>query len=94
MSFLETLWLSITGCIIGINLVGLTISHFSHAGINFSIVASGLESFGAAVVIFPFLPMDMYLSLPVMIVIAAGLSALLPVWKAVHIQPSKTIKIS
>lgn len=94
MILLETLWLSITGGIIGIILGGLTISHFSHAGINFSIVASGLESFGAAVVIFPFLPMNMYLSLPVMIVIAAGLSALLPVWKAVHIQPSKTIKIS
>ncbi|NIA29011.1 MAG: FtsX-like permease family protein [Actinobacteria bacterium] len=92
MILLETILLSITGGIAGIVIGGLSIAYFSHTGIDLSALASSMETFGASTLLHPFLPLDMYIALTVMIVITASISAVLPAWKAVHIQPSAAIR--
>lgn len=92
MILLETVMLSITGGAAGIVIGALSIAYFSHAGMDFSFLASGMESFGAAAMLYPSLPLEMYVALPIMIIFTASISAALPAWKAVHIQPSSAIR--
>ncbi|NOZ03295.1 MAG: ABC transporter permease [FCB group bacterium] len=93
MILLETILLSITGGVAGIVIGGLSIAYFAHTGIDLSLLASSLETFGVSTTLRPFLPLDMYIALPIMIVITASLSAILPAWKVVHIQPSEAIRM-
>ncbi|HDL20191.1 MAG TPA: ABC transporter permease [Nitrospirae bacterium] len=92
MILLETVLLSITGGVTGIVIGGLSIAYFSHTGIDLSAFASGMETFGASTLVRPFLPLDMYIALLVMVVATAILSAVLPAWNAIHIQPSEAIR--
>jgi len=92
MIMLETIMLSLTGGAVGIIIGGATIAYFSHNGINFSAFAQSLESFGASTMLYPFLPVDMYVAMVVMIIVAATIAAAMPAWKAIHLVPSKAIR--
>lgn len=92
MILLETIILSITGGLFGILLGGLSILYFSASGIDLSAFSSSMESFGSSAILYPFLPAAMYLTLTVMIIFAANIAALMPAWKAIHIQPSEAIR--
>ena len=53
---------------------------------------TSLESFGVSTMLYPALPMAMYIILTIMIVLAANVAALLPAWKATHLVPSEAIR--
>lgn len=93
MILLETVLLSVTGGILGIIIGVLSIAVTAHTGIDFSRFASGLASFGTSTTIYPFLPVEMYIILPIMIFFTAMVAAGLPAWKAIHIQPAEAIRI-
>lgn len=93
MILMETIFLSITGGIAGIIIGILSIAYFSYTGIDLSAFASSLATFGASTMLYPFLPLEMYIVLPVMIVVTASFSAALPAWKAIHIEPAAAIRI-
>ncbi|MFC2088614.1 ABC transporter permease [Calditrichota bacterium] len=92
MIVLETILLSLTGGIIGIIISVASIAYFSGTGMDLSAIATSLESFGVSAMLYPFLPMAMYVVLTVMIIIAANIAALLPAWKAMHLVPSEAIR--
>jgi len=93
MILLETIMLSLTGGIIGFLLGAGTIAYTTQKGIDFSAFASGLASFGASTIVHPILPLEMYIALPIMIIFTASISAILPAWKAIHIQPADAVRI-
>lgn len=92
MILLETILLSLTGGLFGTIIGVLTIAYFGRAGIDLTFVSTGLESWGMAAVLYPFLPAAMYIVLTIMILIAANIAALLPAWKATHLVPSEAIR--
>lgn len=92
MILLETVLLSITGGVAGIAIGGLSIAYFSHTGIDLFTFVSAKETFVTSTLIYPFLPIGMYIALLVMVVATAILSAVLPAWNAIHIQPSEAIR--
>ncbi|NOY78617.1 MAG: ABC transporter permease [Calditrichaeota bacterium] len=92
MILLETVMLSLTGGMVGFLLGAGTIAYTTQKGIDFSAFASGLASFGASTIVHPVLPLGMYIALPVMIVVTACISAVLPAWKAIHIQPAEAVR--
>ncbi len=92
MILLETIMLSLTGGAGGLIFGVTTILILSHTGLNFSAFASSLESFGASTIIYPFLPVDMYIALVLMIIVAASIAATMPAWKAIHLRPSQAIR--
>ncbi len=92
MILVETILLSISGGIIGMMLGGVTIYYYNGAGIDLSAFAEGLESFGSATTLFPFLPAEMYIGLTVMILIAANIASILPAVKAVKLVPAEAIR--
>ena len=92
MIVLETILLSFTGGVIGTLISIISIAYFGIVGMDLSAIAASLESFGASTMLYPFLPMAMYVILTIMIIIAANIAALLPAWKAMHLVPSEAIR--
>ena len=68
------------------------IEYYYTAGIDLSAFSDSLESFGSSSMLYPFLPSTMYIGLTVMILITANIAALLPAWKATHLQPAEAIR--
>jgi len=92
MILLETILLSLTGGLFGTIIGVLTIVYFGRVGIDLTFVSTGLESWGMAAVLYPFLPAVMYVVLTIMILMAANIAALIPAWKATHLVPSEAIR--
>lgn len=90
---LETLFLSLVGGLAGILVGGLSIRLLAYTGIDLSAFSASMESFGANSMLYPFLPGIMYLVLTVMVMVAAILAAIMPAWKAVHLQPAEAIRV-
>jgi ABC-type lipoprotein release transport system permease subunit len=92
MIVLESILLSLTGGLCGIALGVLSIGYYGNKGIDLTFISGSLESFGATSMLYPFLPAIMYVTLTIMIVIAANIAAILPAWKATHLVPSEAIR--
>ena len=92
MIVLETIFLSLTGGLLGIAIGMISIAYYGDTGIDLTAISVSLESFGASAILYPILPVAMYLVLTVMIVLAANIAALLPAWKATHLVPSEAIR--
>ena len=92
MVILETIFLSVTGGLGGIIISSITINYLSHAGIDLSVISTSMESFGVGTMLYPELPISMYVILSIMIIFAANIAAIYPAFKAIHIQPSKAIR--
>ena len=89
---LETIFLSLTGGFGGIIIGALTIYLLSFTGIDLSAISTSLESFGSSAMLYPYLPISMYIMLTIMIIIAANIAAIFPAWKAVRLEPARAIR--
>ncbi len=92
MVILETIFLSVTGGLMGMIIAFLTINYLSKVGIDLSIISASMESFGVGTMLYPMLPFSMYVALSIMIVLAANIAAIYPALKAIHIQPAEAIR--
>ncbi len=89
---IETILLSITGGILGIIFGTLTIIYFSNKGIDLSLFAQGLSSFGISSMLYPSLPFSTYPTLTLMIISTAIISAIYPAVKAIKLNPAEAIR--
>lgn len=92
MIILETIVLSFIGGIVGIILALLTIAYFNVAGIDLSAFSAGLSEFGLEAVLYPLLPIYFYVSITIMILLTAILSAVYPALKAIKLKPATAIR--
>jgi putative ABC transport system permease protein len=92
MIILETGFLSLTGGAGGIVIGAVTIWYFSTAGIDLSMVAASMESFGASTMLYPYLPFVMYIILTIMIILSANFAAIFPAVKAIKLKPAEAIR--
>lgn len=91
MIILETVFLSLTGAAVGMVVSACVVFMTNRSGINLSMFAQGLESFGISSVIYPSLEPRFYGTLSAMVIIAALLSALYPAIKALRLNPVEAI---
>lgn len=89
---IETILLSVTGGIAGMMLGAASIWITAQKGINLSLFAQGLSSYGISTHLFPGLPVEYYPVLFVMIIITAVASAVYPAVKAVRLNPASAIR--
>jgi ABC-type lipoprotein release transport system permease subunit len=91
MIILETVFLSLTGAAIGMALSAWLVYVAGTSGINLSMFAQGLESFGISSIIYPSLEPRFYGTLAMMVIVAAMISALYPAIKALRLNPVEAI---
>lgn len=89
---LETVFLSITGGIVGLLISFSTIAYSYNTGLDFSYLSESLGSFGASTMIYPFLPLHMYIILFIMIMFTAIIAAIMPAVKAIKLRPAEAIR--
>lgn len=91
MIILETVFLSLTGAVCGMMVSAWLVYATGRSGINLSMFAQGLESFGISSVIYPALDPPFYGRLAIMVIVAALISALYPAIKALRMNPVEAI---
>jgi ABC-type antimicrobial peptide transport system permease subunit len=89
---LETIFLSLTGGIVGIMIAVIGIDITSRTGIDLSIVAEGLSSYGISSMLYPFMPSVMYFEIAILVILTALGAAIYPGIKATKLNPAASIR--
>jgi ABC-type lipoprotein release transport system permease subunit len=92
MIMLETIFLSVTGAVIGMVISYITIRLTGAHGLNFSVWAEGLESYGYSSVIYPVLYRKYYIALTLFVIVIAIISSLYPARKALGFRPAEAVR--
>ena len=89
---LETVFLSISGGIVGVTLGAVLVWITQTTGINLSVVAEGLSSYGIASVLYPHVPLVLYVELAGLVIVTALAAAIYPGIKATKLNPAASIR--
>lgn len=92
MIVLETFFLILAGCPIGILLALVTIGITQRTGIDFSQYSDAYSSFGYSSVFYPSLSARQFGVMIILVVITAFISALFPARKALQLNPAESLK--
>ncbi|WP_431161396.1 ABC transporter permease [Flagellimonas beolgyonensis] len=92
MIMLETLFLTLIGCPVGLLVGWLSVLVLGSIGINIAIFSEGLASYGFSSIIYPALDSQNYLTVAIMCLITALLSAIYPAFRALQLNPAESIR--
>ena len=93
MIMLETIFLSVTGGVIGMVLAGLLIRYFGHHGINLEHFAQGFEAIGYNPMLYPQIGLSFYLTITGLIILTAIVASIYPAIKALRMNPAEALRI-
>ncbi len=92
MVMLETLFLTLIGCPIGLLLGWISVKALGAYGINIALFSEGLASYGFSSVIYPALDGPKYWIVAIMCLITALVSAVYPAYRALQLNPAESIR--
>ena len=92
MIVLETVFLAVTGGIVGMILSYASIEILYRTGINLSIVSKGLAAFGSSEILRPILPWQAYPMIGAFVIVTAIIAAIYPAIKAIKLNPVEAIR--
>ncbi|HAN18328.1 MAG: hypothetical protein A2X13_04490 [Bacteroidetes bacterium GWC2_33_15] len=93
MIVLETVFLSLTGGIVGIVLALILTALTARTGLNLSMWAEGLNSLGYDAIIYPAIGFKDVIVVSILVVLTGILSAIYPARKAIHLNPAEALRI-
>lgn len=92
MIMLETLFLTLIGCPVGLLVGWLSVLVLGSIGINIAIFSEGLASYGFSSIIYPALDSQNYWTVAIMCLITALLSTIYPAFRALQLNPAESIR--
>jgi putative ABC transport system permease protein len=92
MIMLESVYLSLTGAIIGMILGYLLTLITAHTGINLSSFAEGFEKIGYNPILYPYLDFGYFINLTIMVIAIGILASIYPARKALKLNPAEAIR--
>ena len=93
MIMLETIFLSLTGGVIGMAVAALLVNYFGNAGINLKAFAQGFEAMGYNPMLYPQIGTAFYFSITVLIILTAIVASVYPAIKALRMNPAEALRI-
>ncbi|MDH5367539.1 MAG: ABC transporter permease [Cyclobacteriaceae bacterium] len=91
MILVETLSLAIISSPVGLFISFMTISYYRNVGVDLTNYSEGLEAFGYASILYPFVAQETYIVVTVGVIITSFLAAIYPAWKAVKLKPVEAL---
>ncbi|MDN5214250.1 FtsX-like permease family protein [Fulvivirgaceae bacterium BMA12] len=92
MIIIETIFLGLVACPVGLFLGHLTISYFNGNGFDLSDYSQGLEKFGYETVIYPIISGNHYFMLSMGIFITTIVASIYPALKAIKLKPAEALR--
>ncbi len=93
MIMMETVFLSITGGIIGIIISIITISYTGKQGINLTFLAEGINAWGYSAIVYPEVQGYVYGIIAVLVIITAMFSSIYPARRALKLNPAVAVRM-
>jgi putative ABC transport system permease protein len=93
MIALETIFLALMGAVLGMLFAAGTVKILAHTGINLSIVAEGLASYGASHILYPSVPLFIYPLIASFVIATALVAAIYPGVKAARLNPTRAVRM-
>lgn len=93
MIMLETIFLSITGGVIGMGIAALLIRYFGSQGIHLDAFTQGFEAIGYSPVLYPSIGVSFYFTLTGLIILTAIVASIYPAVKALRMNPAEALRI-
>ena len=88
----ESVFLSLTGAVIGMLFSGIIVSIFSRTGINFEMWSEGFEALGYASVVYPFVTWQNYVGVTIMVILTGMIASVWPARKALRLNPVEALR--
>ena len=92
MIVVETIFLSMTGGLLGSFLTWLLLGLLGYTGIDLSFWSEGLSAFGSSTILYPHVQPDSYLTLSLMMIATSIIAAIYPAFKAIRLNPATAIR--
>ena len=92
MIMLETIFLSITGGILGMIISSLCIWYFGNKGIDLSAYSEANSSIGYSSIIYPEVDFDFYITLTLLIIFTAIVASIYPALRALRLKPAEAVR--
>jgi putative ABC transport system permease protein len=92
MIMLESVFLTLTGAIVGMGFSGVILKILSKTGINFSGLAEGYEAIGYSAIVYPVVSWDNFLGITILVTITGIISSIWPARKALKLNPCEALR--
>lgn len=92
MVMLESVFLTLTGGVVGIALSAAFIKLFAQTGIDFSMWAEGFEAIGYSSVVYPEITLSNYILVTILVIATGILASLWPARRALKLNPIQALR--
>lgn len=93
MIMLESVFLTLTGGVVGVSLSSIFIMIFSRTGIDFGMWAEGFEAIGYSSVVYPQITLANYAQITFLVIVTGMLASLWPARRALKLNPMQALRI-
>ncbi len=92
MIMLESVFLTLTGALVGMGISAVLLAFLAKSGINFSMWSEGFEALGYSAIVYPVVSFTNYLNITVLVIVTGVLSAIWPARKALKMNPAEALR--
>lgn len=89
---LETVFLTLSGSVIGMALGAIILKITGSTGLDFSSVGEGFEAVGFAAVVYPNIEWNFFFGVIVLVILVGVLSSIAPARKALKLKPIEALR--